>query len=303
LNLKLADIPELPSESHPYCLLPVRRVAPTPELSLDYRQAGQGDPVLLLPGLWTTSFTFRGLIEPLQETHRLLFPDLLDPSGKNQLPDDDYGPAALAASTLRLMDALELDRVCLVGHAEQGLAGLELAMSHPDRLAALVVIGTCIKLPTSARLAGWWRSRSDAAGWAKAGFAQPDRAAMAMLDYADPAVISRQEIRHLAAAWTSLPGARARARILAQTLTGDYPKATMERLEAHMAEGHGIDLPLELVYGKLDHKATPKQGQDLNRLMPGSELLVAEHSGGTVQVESPRWTAQIIEAAASKASF
>lgn len=303
MNLKLADIPEIPSEPHPFCLLPVRRVAPSPDMTLDYRQAGQGDPVLLLPGLWTTSFTFRGLIEALQETRRLVLPETLDPSGENQLPDGDYSPAALAAFTLRLMDALELDRVCLVGHAELGLAGLELAMSHPDRLAALVVIGACIKLPTSARLAGWWHSRSDAAGWAKAGFAQPDRAAMAMLDYADPAVVSRQEIRHLAAAWTSLPGARARARILAQTLAGEYPKATVARLEARMAEGMRVEIPLEFVYGKLDHKALPEQGQQLNRLMPGSELLVAEHSGGTVQVERPRWTAQIIEAAASKASY
>ncbi|ALL12565.1 pyrimidine utilization protein D [Caulobacter henricii] len=47
---------------------------------------------------------------------------------------------AMADDIVKVMDALGLARAHLVGHAAGGNAGLALALSHPDRLAKLVVV-------------------------------------------------------------------------------------------------------------------------------------------------------------------
>ncbi len=303
MRLRPSDIPELPSERHSFHLLPARRLELANGFELTCRQAGTGTPILLLHGLWTSAYTFRSLVDPLAESFRLILPELIDPTGRHLLPDADYRPERLADLAICICDRLELPRVVLVGHAECGLAGLDLAIRCPERLIALVALGPSLRVPVSARLAGWWRGRNGAARWARAGFARPDRAALAMLnhlDYADTAVVSRQELRELARAWTTLPGALTLARILAQTRKASYPQGVMERLQAHMASGRGFEVPLRLVFGQADRKAPPEHGQWLNRLIPGSELLVAERSSGVVQVENPRWTEHIIASAAAR---
>jgi pimeloyl-ACP methyl ester carboxylesterase len=185
----------------------------------------------------------------------------------------------------------------LCAHAESGLAGLLLALEDPSCLSGLAAIGSSLQLPALARL------RGRAAGWtffterlARRGFRDPQSAAAAMLDYADPAVLSRQEIRESARAWATLPGAQLRARVLNQTLSTDYRARINQALAA--AGGRPFPVPLALLYGASDRRAPPHQAEQLNRMFPGSELHLAERSSGSVQVERPEWTARIVGALA-----
>jgi pimeloyl-ACP methyl ester carboxylesterase len=134
--------------------------------------------------------------------------------------------------------------------------------------------------------------------WANRGFQKPQIAAAGMIDYADPAVICRQEIRLLAHYWSTWPGARARAKILSETLTSAYRQEVMRTLSDHFQTGNPFPVPLKLVYGDSDRRAPLEHGRRLNRLIPGSELLVAEHSAGMMQVERPEWLASVIASAA-----
>jgi len=72
VTLKLSDIPELPAEPHPYHLLPAERIELDGGASLALRRAGPaaGPAVVLLPGLWTTGYTFRNLIDRLADRAR-----------------------------------------------------------------------------------------------------------------------------------------------------------------------------------------------------------------------------------------
>lgn len=294
MRLKLSDLPELPAEPHSFLLQPEQTVALSDGRRGTYRRAGQGQPVLLLHGLWTTAYTFRSLIEPLAEHCSLIMPELVDPDGTSGLVQAGCAPADLASLALALCDALEIERPVLVGHAECGLGVLELCLEAPERLAAAIVVGTSIELPFAARLVGRWRGRGGAKAWAKAAFAQPDRAALEMLSYADPAVLSRQEVRQLARGWAMWPSAQARAGLLSETLTAAFRRPTLEKVEAFAATGKNLDLPLALIYGNADRLVPAEHGQRLNRMLPGSELHLADRSSGAAQVEKPAWTADII---------
>lgn len=57
----------------------------------------------------------------------------------HELPAD-YGVAHMAQDMVRIMDALGLARVHVVGHALGGNAGLALALDAPDRLGKLAVV-------------------------------------------------------------------------------------------------------------------------------------------------------------------
>jgi pimeloyl-ACP methyl ester carboxylesterase len=134
--------------------------------------------------------------------------------------------------------------------------------------------------------------------WANKGFRQPQMAAVGMIDYADPAVICRQEIRLLSRYWSTWPGAKITAKILSETMTSAYRQEVMKSLAEHLQAGKPFPVPLKLVYGDSDRRAPPEHGRKLNRLITGSELLVAEHSAGMMQVERPEWLASVIASAA-----
>ena len=82
--------------------------------------------------------------------------------------------------------------------------------------------------------------------------------------------------------------------MLAQTLTSAYRRETLQRAEAFVESGAALGLPLALIYGSADQRVPLEHGQRLNRMLPGSELSVADRSSGAAQVEKPAWTADII---------
>ena len=300
MRLKLEDIPELPAESHAFFLLPERGLVVDSKLQLTYREAGRGKPILMLHGLWTSAYTFRNLVHYLSAGYRVIIPELTDPLGRQLLSEVDYRPERLSGLILDICRALKLVSPVMVAHAESGLAAMHLALKQPGSLSALVTLGMPIEHSTRLRLRGWLLAHEALTErWAQKGFARPQQAAMEMLDYADPTVVSRQEIRQLARAWANLPGARATSRILAQTLGASYPQEALNALNEHLAGSSGFPVPIKLIYGDSDRRATVQQGQKLNRMITGSELLVAEHSAGAVQVEKPKWTARVIEQTAS----
>ena len=305
VRLRLEQIRELPSEEHPFFLLPERRVVMSLEGSstpfkLAYRESGSGRPVLLLHGLWTSAYTFRSLINPLSGQCRLIMPELVDPRGENLLPELDYRPQRLADLIRAIGDALKLEKPLVVAHAESALAGIWLALNNPERMSALVTLGMAIQLPVLLKFKRWLLGPDRIMEkWSNRAFQKPQMAALGMIDYADPAVICRQEIRLLSRYWSTWPGAKTMARILSDTLNSAYRQEVMRRLSEHLQSGKAFPVPLKLVYGDSDRRAPVDHGRKLNRLIPGSELLIAENSAGMMQVERPEWLASVIASAFS----
>jgi pimeloyl-ACP methyl ester carboxylesterase len=104
-------------------------------------EKGAGTPVVLLHGSGVAAGFFLPLLNELEGV-RALAPDLPGSglSDPIELPRLRYHETAVAWLD-RLLDALELDRIALLGHSAGGVCALRYALAHPARVERLVLIG------------------------------------------------------------------------------------------------------------------------------------------------------------------
>jgi pimeloyl-ACP methyl ester carboxylesterase len=105
-----------------------------------YREAGPADaPVLLLPhGYPSSSFQFRNLMPALGDQWRLVAPDLPG-FGYTRAEKFEYTFDAYAQFLHQFVDELGLSRYAIYLQDYGSQFGLRLAMSAPDRVAALII--------------------------------------------------------------------------------------------------------------------------------------------------------------------
>ncbi len=107
---------------------------------LHVAEAGDGPPVLCLHGWPQHWWIWRKLIPELAGERRLICPDLRG-FGWSDAPAGRYEIQELADDMLALLDALELDRVDLIGHDWGGYAGFLLCLGAPQRVRHYLALG------------------------------------------------------------------------------------------------------------------------------------------------------------------
>lgn len=104
-------------------------------LRLAYREAGSGDPILLLHGNPTSSYLWRQVIPHLSPLGRVIAPDLIGMGRSDKLPASGPGSYRFAEHRRfleRFIEQLGLaERVVLVGHDWGGALAFDWARRHP----------------------------------------------------------------------------------------------------------------------------------------------------------------------------
>jgi pimeloyl-ACP methyl ester carboxylesterase len=111
-----------------------------PQGTIRYRDAGSGEPIVFVHGLLVDGRLWRDVAPRLADEFRCIVPDL--PLGSHTIPaaeGTDLSPPGLARIVADLLEALELDRVTLVGNDTGGAICQLVATRHPERLASLVL--------------------------------------------------------------------------------------------------------------------------------------------------------------------
>ena len=107
--------------------------------------AEQGDssgvPIVFLHGWPDSWFTFSRVLPSLPRTLRAIAVDQRG-FGDSDHPASGYTFQELAADAVALLDALGIERAAIVGHSFGSFVAREVAISHPQRVTALVLIGT-----------------------------------------------------------------------------------------------------------------------------------------------------------------
>ena len=264
-----------------------------PQGRIRYREAGNGEPIVLVHGLLTNAELWREVIPRLAADFRVIAPDW--PLGSHRLAlarGTDLTPPGLARLIADFLTALELDGVTLVGNDTGGALCQLVAVNHPERLGRLVLtpcdayenflppafrplqvlarvpgavamIVNSMRLPAARRAPlafGWVSKRADAA---------------LTRSWIEPALASR-EIR----------------REVAEVLKGISPRYTLEA-----AERFGdFAKPVLLAWAPEDRFFKLSYGERLAQDFPNARLELIEDSYTFVPIDQPQRTAELIAA-------
>jgi cis-3-alkyl-4-acyloxetan-2-one decarboxylase len=136
----------------------------TPGFRMHYVDEGHGAAVLCLHGEPTWGYLYRHIIPPLARRYRVIVPDYMG-FGKSETPQDrDYTAKAHIDNLETLVLELDLKDITLVVHDWGGQIGGGLALRHPDRIARIVVMNTCLSIgmPVDEEL---WRQNNEESAW------------------------------------------------------------------------------------------------------------------------------------------
>lgn len=112
----------------------------TPSGRIRYLDVGEGDPVVFVHGILADGQLWRRVVPMLADGHRCIVPDW--PLGSHTVPlrpDADLTPPGLVRIILDTLDALQLERVTLVGNDTGGALCQMLVAEHPNRASRLVL--------------------------------------------------------------------------------------------------------------------------------------------------------------------
>lgn len=107
-----------------------------------YREQGSGPVALLVHGFPLDSTMWLDQIADLSDIRRCVAPDLRGFGGSAPTTETDLSMERHASDLLAFLDALEIERVDLVGFSMGGYIALAFAERHPNRLRSLSLVDT-----------------------------------------------------------------------------------------------------------------------------------------------------------------
>lgn len=248
-------------------------------LLLHAGKTGTGPPLVLLHGFTSSSTSWAPLRATLDATHTTIAVDLPG-HGRSSSPSDPmrYALTRFADDVVRVLDALDLDRVALLGYSMGGRAALRIALAHPARVAALVLES------------------------ASPGIEDPvQRTERVAADLALAMSIERDGVDAFVSRWEALPMWVSQRRLAEPVL--DAQRAQRRASDAGglanslRGAGAGVDasvmhalprlsVPTLVVVGALDEPYVAL-GRSMEQALPDARLTVVADAGHAVHLERP----------------
>ncbi|MCU0494778.1 MAG: alpha/beta fold hydrolase [Chloroflexaceae bacterium] len=255
-------------------------------LSLFYRVAGAGPPLLLLHGLGDSAQAWEWVLPELARSHTVYALDLPG-FGMSNRPEVPYSPDFLTTVVAAFLDALQITHVGLIGNSLGGLLALQLALAEPTRVSAIVLIdsaglGQSVALPlrlltlpgVGELVIAWNRTAPGAWQWAFGQglqlFSMPWRVPWPWLS----------QLYCMARSPGYLEATVATARG-AMTLFGQRPEAILrEQLPS-------IHVPTLVIWGEYDRVLPLRHAHESVARLPQGQLAIIPGAGHLPHVECP----------------
>ncbi len=120
------------------------------DVNLYYEVHGEGEPLVLIPGLGSDVSDYVRVIELLAAGCRVVALDNRG-AGRSDKPDIPYSVEMMAEDVAGLMTALGLGSAFVLGHSMGGRIALTLALRHPELVKGLVLVSTAARVSGTAR--------------------------------------------------------------------------------------------------------------------------------------------------------
>ncbi len=112
-------------------------------ISLFYKVQGQGEALVLVPGLGAGHTAWFRQLPAFKKHYKVI---TFDPRsiGRSDRPKQPYAFKALADDVVGLMDQLGISRAHVLGQSLGGLVAQEVAIDYPDRVLKLVLVSSTV---------------------------------------------------------------------------------------------------------------------------------------------------------------
>ena len=244
-------------------------------VKINYYEAGQGPPIILLHGFGASAYSWRFLGPALAGHHRVFTLDLKGYGLSDKPEDGKYAirdQADLVAEFIRTRDLHDL---VVIGHSMGGgvtlMTYFKVVEDKPERIKRLVLIdsaGYPQKMPWFIRFA-----RIPGLNSVGTRLLSPRFAAMMVLRkcYYNQDKITDEQIDTYAY-YSSLPGAR-------EAVVATAQQIVPEDIEAVTARYQTIKVPVLIVWGEEDKVVPVDVGRKFKRDIPDSELVILPQCG------------------------
>jgi len=234
-----------------------------------YDNGRDADPIFLIHGGHCGFFVPLGIeswgpvLDDFDQDYRVIAYDKLG-MGETDLPltDEEWTMDAVVAHAIRLIEALDLKNIVLMGHSRGGLAALQVSFRIPGRIQKLVIISSASAapaLPTGSDM-DFYDHVERTAPTDPEGVVRHYHAAQAIAEGDLPA-----SYVELAASWLRSDRQHAATTGYARNATTYWlPSLVRAKAEVHARlQTTGIAVPLLLVWGRNDRSAPLALGHAL----------------------------------------
>ncbi len=225
--------------------------APVNGIEMYYATYGKGDPILLIHGGLGHGDIWANQVASLMKDHLVIVADSRG-HGRSSRDAQPYGYDLMASDYLALLDYLKIDKVDLIGWSDGGIIGLDIALSHPQRLKHL--------------------------------FAQ---AANVTIDGVDPTVMNNATfnayIERMGAAYAKMsktPNEYAAFVDQISKMWASQPAWTKEQLAT-------IKVPTAIVLGDHDEAITRAHTDYMASVIPGAKLIILRDASHFAMLQDP----------------
>lgn len=244
---------------------------------------GRGDPILFLPGLGGSTYSWRYMIEPFSGQYRVILIDLRG-QGQSPKPDDKhYSILEQGELVYQFVVEHDLRNLTLVGNSYGGavslLLAIKLSAERQSRLSKLILIdsgGYPDHLPAFLKIL-----RTPILGWLAVHLIPPKSQIRMVLrkSYYDPRKITKEQVAAYARPLASRGGRHALLQIGKQAI----PK----NIDELIAKYPTISVPTLILWGEADRVLPPLIGERLNAAIPNSRMEYIKYAGHIPQEEEP----------------
>jgi pimeloyl-ACP methyl ester carboxylesterase len=243
---------------------------------LRYIDTGKGAPVVFLHGLAASMYTWRKVLGPVAAAgYRVIAFDNRG-FGSSDKPAHGYDNAAYARLLVGLMDSLRLPDAVLVGHSMGGAIAGEVALTDPERVRGLVLVGSAGvggREPLLFKVARWPVVGPLALALRGRGLTER----ILKSTYGNPAAVTPADVDQYYAP-VAEPGYGRSLRAVLREFRFDGLIGRLDRIAA----------PTLLVWGAEDRWVPLGLGRLMATQIPRSALVPVWHAGHAVPEEAPQ---------------
>jgi 3-oxoadipate enol-lactonase len=256
--------------------------AELPGVELNYERAGAGEPLLLIQGMSANHMAWgRPFSSLLEQSFEVISFDNRG-MGLSSPVTEQFTIAEMAADTVGLLDALELESAHVLGISMGGMIAQELALAHPGRMRSLSLGCTYCGGEGSQLM-----DPADFQGLVEAmASGEQDRVFRAMYELNLSPGFRAEESRY--AGFTEMAAALPAPRqVIGMQVQAIAAHDTSTRLP-------GLSIPTLVVHGTVDRVLGVANGRQIASLLPAARLELLDEVGHMFWWEQPQRAAELL---------